>query len=240
MNTEEIIAEITTGFRTLSGGSRLSVLKKHAIKYGAEKFFFGAALFSDYKPTPDYRVYNGYPDKWQKRYQEKNYFDEDLTVAHCKEKTTPILWPVHDSSISRINKKIFSEASEFGLEAGISLPFHSNNGEYGALALSVSGNFQKSSLSNPDNLFALQVLGATLFDRCRSNIKKNKVITLTKREKECLQWVAAGKTSWETGKILSISERTVVFHLQNAASKMDTTSRISAVVRAFLSGDISI
>ncbi len=46
-------------------------------------------------------------------------------------------------------------------------------------------------------------------------------VALSLRERECLQWCAAGKTSAETGAILSISEVTVNWHLKNAARKLD-------------------
>jgi DNA-binding CsgD family transcriptional regulator len=39
---------------------------------------------------------------------------------------------------------------------------------------------------------------------------------LTPRELECLRWTMEGKTAWEVGTILSISERTAVLHLNNA------------------------
>jgi len=55
---------------------------------------------------------------------------------------------------------------------------------------------------------------------------------LSVRERDCLQWAAIGKTSWEIAQILSISERTVIFHLTNATKKLDATNRRQAVVRA--------
>ncbi|WP_376767374.1 helix-turn-helix domain-containing protein [Paludibacterium denitrificans] len=41
-------------------------------------------------------------------------------------------------------------------------------------------------------------------------------VTLTPREKECLSWVSAGKTSWEIARILNVAEATVIFHISNA------------------------
>ncbi|WP_447973005.1 LuxR family transcriptional regulator [Nitrospira sp. Kam-Ns4a] len=38
---------------------------------------------------------------------------------------------------------------------------------------------------------------------------------LTKREREVLEWMKEGKTNWEIGRILGISERTVRFHVGN-------------------------
>lgn len=43
---------------------------------------------------------------------------------------------------------------------------------------------------------------------------------LTGREKECVKWSSMGKTAWEISCILSISERTVVAHLENAKRKV--------------------
>jgi LuxR family transcriptional activator of bioluminescence operon len=63
-------------------------------------------------------------------------------------------------------------------------------------------------------------------------------IHLTDREKECLLWAAEGKTSWEASQILGISERTVIFHLQNASDKLGVNNRQQAVARAIAMGMI--
>ena len=59
-----------------------------------------------------------------------------------------------------------------------------------------------------------------------------KRISLTEREQECLLWAAEGKTGWEIANIVSISERTVTFHLQNAAQKLGVVNRQQAISRA--------
>lgn len=55
---------------------------------------------------------------------------------------------------------------------------------------------------------------------------------LSERELECLEWVSLGKTSWETGLILGVSERTINFHLLNAARKLNVYGRQAAVALA--------
>jgi DNA-binding CsgD family transcriptional regulator len=54
---------------------------------------------------------------------------------------------------------------------------------------------------------------------------------LSPRESECLHWVSAGKTDSEVGGILSISPRTVRFHINNAKVKLGVTTRIQAVAK---------
>jgi DNA-binding CsgD family transcriptional regulator len=57
-------------------------------------------------------------------------------------------------------------------------------------------------------------------------------VELSDREKACLSWTASGKSSWEVGRILSISESTVVFHIKNAMRKLGTANRTLAAVKA--------
>ena len=52
---------------------------------------------------------------------------------------------------------------------------------------------------------------------------------LSKREKEILKWLKKGKSSWEISVILSISERTVNFHVGNIMQKLNAVSRTHAV-----------
>lgn len=54
---------------------------------------------------------------------------------------------------------------------------------------------------------------------------------LTEREAECLQLVAQGKTDAEIGGILSISPRTVRFHVGNAKAKLGVATRIQAIAK---------
>ena len=57
-------------------------------------------------------------------------------------------------------------------------------------------------------------------------------IHLTPREREVLQWVAAGKSYWEIGQILGISERTVRHFMACCREKLDSVSNKQAVAKA--------
>jgi LuxR family transcriptional regulator, quorum-sensing system regulator BjaR1 len=56
--------------------------------------------------------------------------------------------------------------------------------------------------------------------------------TLTPREREVLQWIAAGKSAWEVGQILGIAKRTVDEHVHTASRKLNASNRTQAVVIA--------
>ncbi|WP_293967529.1 LuxR C-terminal-related transcriptional regulator [Sphingomonas sp.] len=61
---------------------------------------------------------------------------------------------------------------------------------------------------------------------------------LSGREIECLRWVSIGKTAWETSRIVEISQRTVEFHLSNAARKLEAKNKVHAAVIAVRAGII--
>ncbi|MDW9776437.1 hypothetical protein GOA89_32640 [Sinorhizobium meliloti] len=58
------------------------------------------------------------------------------------------------------------------------------------------------------------------------------VPSLTAREKECICWVAKGKSSWDIGAILGISECTVDSHIKIAMKKLGTGNRMVAAKKA--------
>ena len=70
-------------------------------------------------------------------------------------------------------------------------------------------------------------------------IEQNKVslatdIHLTEQEKNCLLWLARGKTGEDIASILNIKYRTVTFHTQNAKKKLNVTSLHHAIVKAIM------
>lgn len=63
---------------------------------------------------------------------------------------------------------------------------------------------------------------------------------MTAQEIRVLPWVAQGKTSWEIGQIMGISERTVTAHVTNIMTKLDAVSRPHLVAKAVAVGIIQI
>ena len=59
---------------------------------------------------------------------------------------------------------------------------------------------------------------------------------LTERERECLFWVAEGKTTEEVGVILGVSTSTANSHLTNAIQKLGARNRALAIATAIRHG----
>jgi DNA-binding response OmpR family regulator len=82
-------------------------------------------------------------------------------------------------------------------------------------------------------------IGARLARVARSKVWPRQVnmvwpkqVQLREREVETLTWAARGKTFEEIGTILSLSRRTVEFHLDNARRKLGVATRTQALIKA--------
>jgi len=76
--------------------------------------------------------------------------------------------------------------------------------------------------------------------RAAKDESRRPATTLSRREREVLQWMTEGKCTWDISRILRITERTVHYHSQNIMHKLDATSRSHAVSIALKRGIIQL
>lgn len=62
------------------------------------------------------------------------------------------------------------------------------------------------------------------------------IVALSDREREVLEWLQEGKSSWEMSVILGISERTANFHVSNITRKLGAVNRLQALAIAVRRG----
>ncbi len=213
-----------------------------ARQLGYEHFLYGVRIHLS--PTRPYQfIFSGYPRSWREHYDAQGYAQCDPTVEHCARGVVPLIWNPQLFSGGK-QAQLAEEARSHGLVSGSSLPVHGRAGEIGMLSLAsdrTPGAARKDILAH---LGDAQLFACYLHEAVRRLALTADGIPLarpglTPREKECLLWAAEGKTSWEIGQILHVSERTIVFHLANAANKMGVNNRRQAVARALSLGLIS-
>lgn len=181
-------------------------------------------------------ILSAYPAAWIARYMEKGYIGIDPVVAHCRDHATPLVWTADGPTGDRERRcpAFFHDAADFGLKVGISAPVHGLGCQWGLL--SVAGSEEKTDRrTRLHQLAGVQLLATFTHEaghRFATMPQADPNVHLTARELECLRWAAEGKTGWEIGRLLGISERTVVFHVENAAHKLGVFGRRQAVARA--------
>lgn len=178
-------------------------------------------------------MFGNYPRDWLAHYSRHGFFELDPVVSHCRQRSTPCLWSTEPLALRfGSTTRFFSEAAEFGLRVGVGLPNHGPGGQWSMV--SVASNALPDRPLAFDQLARLHLLAAFVHeaDLRFSMPAANEPVHLTQRESDALRWAAEGKTSWEIGQLLGIGERTVVFHLGNAATKLGVVGRRQAVTRA--------
>lgn len=212
---------------------------------GFEHFLYGVQVNTSL--TRPYRfILNGYSKQWWQRYVEMDYQTIDPTFHHCitNKSVIPITWSNRVFK-ERAGAQLLGEAKEAGLRHGVSFAVHGGRGEAAMLSLATSRAARETEGDIAASMAQGQLLACYLHEAVQRVVLaqgplKIQKASLTPREKECLLWAAEGKTAWEIGVIINTSERTAVFHLQNAANKMGVKNRQHAVSRAVSQGLISL
>ncbi|CAG1020132.1 Transcriptional activator protein LuxR [Methylococcales bacterium] len=210
----------------------------HCQHLGFDAFVYALRIptnFADSKLV----LIKGYPEPWLEHYFTNAYYDIDPIIAYCSKYVTPIQWDDLTKSISSQSIQMMNEAGEFGLKAGITMPMHGPHGELGILSFALNRPTLLAREITQHAMPYVQLLAGYLHEAMWRVLSLENVINmppLTTREQECLKWVADGKTSWEISKLLSVSERTINFHLNNAILKLQASNRQHAVTKAILQG----
>jgi DNA-binding CsgD family transcriptional regulator len=185
--------------------------------------------------------YANYPDEWKQFYMRRAFHLIDPTVSTSARSIAPVDWARFERD-ERF-KAVFGPARDFGLFAqGMTVPVRGPYGDCGLLSVTrecsapewkslkrhIVGNLQTAAVHFHDAVMR----GDTLSRMLRAP-------QLSSREREILQWVAAGKSQQDIGDILTISHRTVEVHLRSAREKLGALTTAQAVGRAIRLGVVT-
>lgn len=213
-------------------------------QFGFDRFQYGARVPTSFV-KPYYIFISSYQQEWRDRYLAEGYMLIDPAVQHCASRLTPFSWEwiARQETDNETIRRFMGEAGEFGLNSGVSFPVHSAQGEFAMFSVASSQDPERARSRIQETLPYAHLFTAHLHETVRKIFDREVLplarIQLTEREHECLLWTAEGKTTWETSQILGVSERTVIFHLQNAADKLKVVNRQQAVARAVSLGLIT-
>ena len=166
----------------------------------------------------------------------------DPVMQHCRQHSFPIVWD--QSTYTRQGMGDLWEAqASFGYRTGIAMALHLPEGRHFVLGVECDGALPGKAqdinrLVADLQLFAVHAQDAAL----RVLIAPDPAAVavdlpaLTPRELEALRWTMEGKTAWELGTILGISERTAVLHVNTAMHKLNCNSKHLAVLKALRLG----
>lgn len=180
-----------------------------------------------------------YPLDWAALYLERSYVEIDPVIQyHFGSFETQVWSDTFRRSTTDPVKEFIDHARSFGLAQGVTLgvPFPNHRG--GSL-FSFAGNAVPDASRHLAVLeYLVPHLHVALTRIAFPPIVANESLSL--REREVLEWMKEGKTSWEISHILNISERTVNFHVRNILTKLHASTRGHAIALAMEQGLIGL
>lgn len=217
---DELVAEISNAAKIL----------------GFEYFAYGLRVSIPFS-KPKFELVNNYPLAWQEHYASNNYLATDPTVKHGLQTTKPVIWT---EDLFSESKPLWEDAKSFGISYGWAQSVQSHSGITGMLTLSRPVDLierQELIHKTPQLVCLTQLAHLGLQEKILPKMLRFSIeTTLTPREIEILRWTADGKTSYEISVILSRSERTVNFHINNVLSKLNINNKTAAVAQAVILG----
>ena len=182
---------------------------------------------------------SNYSTEWREYYDANRLAYVDPTVGHCLASNLPIIWQPETFSTSK-GHALYEEASAYGIRTGVTLPIHGPNGELGMLSLASDAapgkKFMHEAAHSMAELTLIRDYAFASSVQFSHQGGGEPVPRLTRRELEVLNWVMAGKSSWEISMIIRCSEATINFHLANVRQKFNVNTRQQAVVKAIALG----
>ncbi|MGY3909043.1 helix-turn-helix transcriptional regulator [Aeromonas piscicola] len=211
----------------------------HALMAFAQAMGFNQYRFALMVPQsltrPKAIIFSRCNEAWVNRYGKENMLSRDPVIYLAMQRLLPIYWQdlhlepiLPDGALA-----LMAEAKACGLHDGVSFPFRGAGGESGILSFITEDDGLDIKMASPilrwvtDYIFnaGIRVVSST-----------ERTPALSAREVECLFWASEGKTAEEMGEILSLSARTVNYHIREAVQKTNSVNRYQAIAKAAMGG----
>ena len=226
--------------RSAAEFSRLIERTKALVPFSFARCGFGDCSEFTAKKMGAFQMVTQFPEEWETRYAQKEYFLNDNVALTAFLKPGLIFWPDYirisglDEERNDESTRIMEEAASTGLKSGWLYSLRGRLSTEAAIISLAGKNIKKTERSRMILEYLLPHLGQAVKRIIQGQPRKS--APLTARETEILTWTAAGKTSWEISKILNISRRTVEFHMGNVLKKLDAINACQAVAVGLTSG----
>jgi DNA-binding CsgD family transcriptional regulator len=177
-----------------------------------------------------------FPEGHFENYLAEGWQDIDPILAFTARARRPFLW---DEEASRMQfdpaqKALLDECKRVGVHSLVVSPIHEPDG----VCHVVGASRRHPDPPDPKRIPTLQACFAQLWGRyatltgVSAMTGHETVVALTQKELEVLKWIKDGKSNAEISEIMSLSPKTIEYHVGNILRKLGATNRTTAVVIA--------
>lgn len=186
--------------------------------------------------SPRYPFYCAtYPTAWIETYLARNLFEIDPVIDIVRAGHLPVDWSSLDQKSARV-RHFFEEARSHGIGPnGLTIPVRGAHGERGLFSVTSDLSKQDWLSLCASSTHDLHILSHYLHETVLAVTGLRRAVRykeLSRRERQCLQLLAAGKIHKQIAAALGISESSVRLYLRSARNKLGASTSHHAVARA--------
>ena len=170
-------------------------------------------------------------------YSTLEYNRRDPVMQHCKTSGRPIVWD-QSTYLKSGHEDLWEEQASYGYCTGIAMALHMPKGRHFMIGVD-----RDQALPRDQQTLSLLVADLQLFTVYAQEAAARVIVPpalkiedsdagLTPLELEILRWTLDGKTAWEVGKTLSISEAVAVSQAISAMHKLHCVTKLQAALKA--------
>lgn len=237
--------------RQVSGAGDLDVLMQ---SISSEMGFDHFALIHHVDLTPfsqslhhmaggDLIALSNYPESWIEQYIADDIVSNDPVLLASQRTNVGFRWDEISKlvQVTSAHKEITERTRRAGIMNGFTVPAHVPGEANGSCNFAIGPHKELPA----ENLAMAQLVGSFAFQAARSLVIATQApvvnaVRLTDHQLECVALVARGKSDWEIGRILGITEETVKRHIKDARERYDVPKRVQVVVRAAFDGQLPL
>ncbi len=188
---------------------------------------------------PEFIIVDNTPREYKEAFRNPKNGRRDPVMQHCKRQSVPIIWDQATYVRSGLGDK-WEEQARFGISNGICLALHLPEGRHFLLGVDRDKPVPCDAAELTRIVADLQLFAVHAQDAASRILMPAPtdpaLPSLTPRELESLRWTMEGKTAWEVGNVLGITERTAALHVNNATHKLGCVNKHQAVLKALRLG----
>ena len=179
------------------------------------------------------------PDAYRDTLEDPSSGQLDPVMQHCKRQSVPIIWD-QNTYVSAGQGAKWEMQARFGLRTGVCLALHMPEGRHFMLGVDRDQALPKDRTEVTRIVADLQLFAVHAQDTAMRVLVPERLQPerpkLSPRELDALRWTMDGKTGWEVGSIMGISERTAVLHISTGMHKLGCNNKHQAVLKALRLG----
>lgn len=191
---------------------------------------------------PIFEMVGNTPEVWTNAARDPKILRRDPVLKRLRDSSVPFIYD-QGMYVSEGAGDVWEMQAAFGFKTGIAMAMHLPGGKHFLLGVDRAQALPASAAQASRMISDIALLTIYAQEAAVRVLLKEPsdvpVPRLSEREIEILKWARDGKSAWETGVILAVSESTVRTHLERIRNKMGVSSKHQAVLRAISLGLLS-